>query len=1126
MAALALLMLLLPASRADVPMATWPSCGEPNRGDLCPSEVGTKWELVSYVPSPADQTVREAELALGSGLGLDRALRITAGRWDVLVAVGDTGLDWAETELIYKIHLNTGELPPPQDALGLENPLAGLGGYDLDGNGLVNVADYAADPRVDPSGHPEGYPGLVDAGDLLIAFSDGVDDDGNGYPDDIAGWDFFEDDNDAFHTVDGDLGHHGTGVMEEAAGEGNGGGGSIGTCPNCALLPIRTGDSIITDGTRSAEAIIYAADMGAVSISQALGAMSAPETARQAVAYAYDLGMLVVGAAGDENQYHHNFPATLDDALFVKSIKHDGSGWEGAWSFFNTLNCNNYGPRLTLSAPSGHCATGATARITGMVGLLHSAARDLALDPPLTAGEATQLLTANADDIWLTEEERSKARAYPSDQGWDAFHGYGRANIGRAVERLAAGDIPPEVRILSPRWFDGVDAAQQSALVVEAQLSAVRSSAVSWTLEIGRGVDPRAWEEVASGAGEVDGVLATVDLSGLDAVAPTDAGRDEDVVSRLERVHASGLNLRLRATDADGRVGEARKYIELTRDADLLPGFPLSLGSSLEAPPILADLVGGPDDAGDGVFELVLATASGELLVMRGDGSVLPGFPVQTDVLDRPWTGVAAAYTTGGVTPPRESIVSAPAVGDIDGDGRPELVVGTLEGRIWAWHVDGSLVDGFPYTQRGRDVSLLDEDHLWDRGFMGAPALADIDGDGVLDIVIGGGDSYLYVVDGGGQDVGPYPVELCHPTVCKVAGARIIASPTVDDIDGDGDIDIILGSNEGAYGGAEAVTHGIDGPTGQPLDGFPWTTQGLIADALLLPLVGEGHPGSTAVADLDGDGDLELLDPVMLGQTDLVHHDGSLYLELPYLEPDYAGGSNVGEGPSLLQLTTHPSFGDMDGDGVPDALIGGSSPLWLASLASSGWMDAHHPVAAWSGADGGFLPGWPRQVEDLQFLMAPAIADISGDGLAEAIYASGGQLVHAWDAQGLQPDGWPKATGQWIMGSPAVGDIDGDGWLDVVVTTREGQVWAWSTAGRADQPVQWQSVFHDARNTGSYQTPLLAQAGPDDVDSGAPVTGGGFSGGCGNCKDGGGDSGAALLLLPGLLGLSGLRRRR
>ncbi|HCH66278.1 MAG TPA: alkaline serine protease, partial [Deltaproteobacteria bacterium] len=168
---------------------------------------------------------------------------------------------------------------------------------------------------------------------------------------------------------------------------------------------------------------------------------------------------------------------------------------------------------------------------------------------------------------------------------------------------------------------------------------------------------------------------------------------------------------------------------------------------------------------------------------------------------------------------------------------------------------------------------------------------------------------------------------------------------------------------------------------------------------------------------------------------------------------------------------------------------------------------------------GGFLPGFPRQVEDLQFLMAPAVADLNGDGSNEVVYGSAGGLLHAWNALGISPGGWPKNTGQWILGSPAIGDVDGDGYLDVVASTREGWVFAWSTRGPADRPVEWASQFHDAANTGNYETSIPVQVGPPAVPAaGVPEK----TGGC--CKDDSTAEGGLLLLLP--LGLFGWGRRR
>jgi hypothetical protein len=147
--------------------------------------------------------------------------------------------------------------------------------------------------------------------------------------------------------------------------------------------------------------------------------------------------------------------------------------------------------------------------------------------------------------------------------------------------------------------------------------------------------------------------------------------------------------------------------------------------------------------------------------------------------------------------------------------------------------------------------------------------------------------------------------------------------------------------------------------------------------------------------------------------------------------------------------------------------------------------------------------------------MAPAIADISGDGMPEVVYGSAGYMLYAWDLEGDDAPGWPKFTGQWILGSPAVGDITGDGYLEVVVTTREGWLYAWTTKGHADQAVQWAGIHHDARNTGSYDTPLPQQAGPVLPGEAQPVAG------C--CKNK--NKGAGLVLVLPLM-LMGLARRR
>lgn len=1052
------MLLALPAY-ATFPAEPWPDCSA-DAPESCPGELfdEDRWGLWSFLPegwAAADP--------MAPGLGADLAWREHVGRADVVIAVLDSGARWENGQLRRKYALNTAELPLPE----------GASGYDADGDGVVTVDDWAADSRVALDAGVDAADGVLDPSDLLAAFSDGVDDDGNAYVDDIAGWDFVWNDNDPFD--DTDFGH-GEGMAEYAAAEADGE-GDLGVCPNCTVLNLRVGDAFVHDGATVPAAIVYAVDNGSAVIHSATGSISWSDAIQQAADHAWAEDVVFIGSAGDETAYHHNPPGRAQRTVYVHAVRHDGDSPAEATSFLRYANCTNHGPRLDLSVPSDDCSSGATGMAGGAAGLLLSAARDRGIT--LSAAEAWQLLVGQSEDIALGES----AETYPSAEGWDAWFGQGRLDVGAAVAALDA--IPPVAELREPEWMAWLSPGQ--TLEIHGSVAAPRSEVARWTLRWGAGEEPASWTTIAEGEGAVDGLLAswTVPEAGP---ALSDWALGSDPVSREREVMAALVSLRLEVEDVEGRVGQARAAAWAQVEPDLLPGFPMRLGGSLESSPTLADL------DGDGVFDLVQADGAGWLHALSG-GVELPGFPVHAEALaELDPEGEAHHRDAPGwsvVDPDQYAPLSAsPAVGDLDGDGSPEVVAASLRGKLWAWHADGTVVDGFPVAQL--DVVVTDEDHTEGEGFLSSPALYDLDDDGRLEIVCGGMDQRLYVWTADGAAFPGFPLRLAYPGY-ETSATRIVSSPTVGDLTGDGVAEILIGTNEKVgdqWGALYAVK-----TDGSVLDGWPVQVFSLYNAAL--PIVGEGFPGSAALADFDGDGQVEVVAHALAGDVVVLGPYGEDVAELPTAADRFGPLSNVNDS-STLPLFNSPSVGDVNGDGTPDVVTGCSG---FDYARGQDWayggdrFDFDHAICGWDGLSGEFLAGFPRVVEDLTIFQNPAIADLDGDGAMEVIATSGGGVVHAWNADGVEPAGWPKRSGGWSLATPAVGDIDGDGLLDVVVGTREGWLFAWSTSAPTTAPVAWAGFGHDAAHTHDSRAPLpgynLAEAGekePEPEDCGCAAT--------------------------------------
>jgi len=1138
--------LAAPASvSAEVPIAdAFPDC---STGGACPSDfdLSGDWNLSSRYPTESDVGNLDAgEQGLGSGLAADRAWQTTTGRPDVVIAVLDSGIHWGHYDLLNKHYLHTGELPAPdgypQDASGAHRDT-----YDFNGDGVFNMEDWAEDPRITPdlgqnaTGHPDS---VKDPSDLIAYFSDGVDDDGNGFIDDISGWDFFWNDNNPY---DDTRYGHGTGESRDAAAE-DGNGGDLGVCPNCMVMNLRVSDSFVADVNNFAMAVLYAVDNDVSVILEALGTLNNTQLTVDAIDYAWEEGVILIASAADETAYHQNYPGSNAHTVYTHAVRYDTDGRENATTFMAFSNCTNYGPRLDLSAPSTSCSSGATGVTAGTAGLIYSAAKDAeeagTIDGPLTSNEAYQLLTQNTVDIALNPND-DQALRYPSHEGWDRFFGYGRVSAALPVEAVAAGNIPPEADITSPEWFTMINAAESTELVVEGFTAANRSASYTWELQVAGSWDPRDTDftVVASGSGTeaFTGELARVphDQIPVDPTArqlPFD--EDDTNVTKGDKVHVHGATFRLVVTDAEGRVGMMRRLIYLQDDPDLLPGYPRKVSTAIESSPKLVDV------DGDGQDDLVYLTSEGWLHVADADLVDKPGFPVGMRLLDEfdpshPDNHLGqAAVVNGAVSGDhRHAAIGSPAVGDIDGDGDNEIILGSLNGDLYAWHHDGTSVAGFPWMLDLDNVlDQTNEENVYDYGFFASPALGDLDNDGDLDIVIGAMDARVYALDESAQLLPGWPAELRvefgDPQNPESRGERIISSPALGDVDGDGFLEVAIGSNQknaGTYGIGYLLSH-----DGQVEPGWPAALFGAYTNAL--PYVGEGIPGSPALCDMDGDGTLEVAMHTIADPGLLLNYDGTTWAKLATTAPDFGFWSNSSEPSFAYIFINSGAFGDFDQDGTKDYFAGSGGFEYANGLVNDGFRYDHdHLVSGWSGVPQDsavgqqlpFLEPFPQIMEDLQFFLAPAIADLNNDGVPEVINGSSGNSLHAFGFQGAEPDGWAKPTGQWIIASPTVGDADGDGFLDVWTATRSGYLFAWKTDGIAATAVrEWTSFRHDPANTGNCHTELRTYPAlpPDVVDDIVDAIND-----CADCSSTVGPRGLPGGLMLVLLGaLAGIRRRR
>jgi len=1087
------------------------------------------------------------------------------GRDDILLAYIEGGVNYSSNstkDALNNIFLNSGELPWPQGRGGSD-----LGRYDFDGNGRFDIRDYIDDPRVNPDcgvnpdpgpggisqegtirgcvpGGQHNYIHKVNIGgpktsylspdDLIAVFgrckitghqTDGCpadgrfDNDGNGYPNDVSGWNAYHNTNDPqTDNLDYD---HASGLITDMAGQRNNGFSGVGICPECRVVPVKSGAESIGKADGLAPAITYAADIGADAVSSVVVSYAYSSALREAVAYAVKKGVLMSMDSNDFDSMDHTDGHLFDDVFPGNGLVQAKDGSNKVQTYRGRGTVTSYG---THSIFSGNSATtsGATPFQAAFLAMVQSAARnavDASVYPrDLTVNEVKQVVMNTASPIVPQTDYPQIPQQWPGNPGsrtdathtnWSTQYGYGRPNIGRATKLIMDGKVPPTARLTSPGWYRYVDPSRQKEVKVKGsvQPSAWGSQGVAWTLEWAFGADPKDsdFKTISTGKAGKSGLLGTISTTQLAAYAKKQPSGTLPPTAPEQYT----ISVRLRARDGNGLKGEDRRSFGARTDRGMVPGYPKAIGTEMSAAPAFADL------QGRGQQDLVFGTYDGVINAIGPDGKQAKNFPLRTGLLrdvgpEMPQNFHSEAYDSVSALRDARDPVSGIAIGDLEGKGDQSVVATTFSGWTYAWSATtGKLRPGFPAkpdpqynTLPSPTPSAVQPGHpespgsrLPIRGNWSAPVLGNLTGDGTLSILVSSFDGHLYAFKPNGDPVPGWPVEVKLPAAMAnaiqagkyIRDPKLIQPPAVGDVLGTGKDQVFLPSFECDDKTGSIYLYGIqpdgnDNAGGPYLPGWPIASVGMAGCYQeSIDFVQEGGNGPT-IADLDGSGTLRVAFTAAGGFPQMINGDGTVQKSLsgscktltckgvpPYYLPDAL----------VIGLTGQAAFGDMSGTGKLNygQSVAGTTSLLQAFDANGTALLAHVYDSVWDPVSGQQLPSFPTDQDGFAFYSSPLITDLTGGSTRAMISSNDSYWIHARGPDGKEAPGFPKWTGQWTGFGGVVGDPKLDGSQTLAYGTREGQLFLWKVGGKAERNDQWWKYRHDEHNSGRYGNDTRPPAG-------------------------------------------------
>ncbi|MEZ4776666.1 MAG: S8 family serine peptidase [Bacteroidia bacterium] len=825
-------------------------------GDFAYVEENRKYKLDQTNYTPEDDSI--SRQWFHTAIRSYQAWDITRGRNDIRIGVIDTGLDFNHPEFDGQVDINSAE--------------------DANGNG-----------RFEP------WPSTEVRGGISGDFDD-IDNDNNGFVDDVVGYDFTDQPRSPFggdylfpDPFPEDENSHGTVVSGIIAAKADNKTGGSGIAPDCRLVVLR---AFAANGSGEdddiARAIIYAADNGIKILNFSFGDIYPSLTMHAAIKYAYSKGVVMVSSAGNGTGDDLHYPSGFDEVISVSASDMDpASGREYLWplsSYGLTVDLCAPGSRIftttqldtasdgTIKAFTTTQGTSTSApMVTAAVGLL------FAKNGYRTPQQVRGLLTSTADDI--------------SDEGWDHLTGAGRLNLQRALQAIGAS----VVQITSPVNDGGSprDTVYITGTILDPEFSRYH---IEWQYGI---EDRNPWHSIVSDQEyqQKDDTLAFWDLS----VLPSDLNTQGFPLSWDGQTLPEGdYTLRIRVERTDGFTTEdrirfvrdktppqttilsaapawdnhERKFLFIFRSSDQAyhtlyyrrTGTQTFKKEAFARTTRNGEFLLGVPEISNGTYDYYIESQNLAGLVSQTAPAT---FTFQSDYINR------SGFTELSYTLPMGRFL--PGTYDFDNDGLKEVVMNEYRpnlsfGKLKLYEFNGSF--------------FVEADSLDFKPVLIPKDVADSDGDGLLEVLCSVNDS-SYIVEQ--KTAGLFPQEIVYSNLGDSLRAEGFA-----DTDGDGQMELLLKDDVDFY----VYERG----------GSSWSQAAVLADKT------PGYLGGISPRAISGDFDRDGNPEVIYGDFDgdiivYEHKSGNTYQDI------FQNLTN------LTKSGVYLTQGDFDGDGFPEFFV-------------------------------------------------------------------------------------------------------------------------------------------------------------------------------------------------------------